>query len=85
MSAPLVWTMINQHTTTVPLQLGIPAAYAFALPLVVILVAWHLVWQLYRRAGEGQGVLGTSRPSRAPPRTRPGNETCKLDRRRVRA
>jgi uncharacterized membrane protein len=56
MSAVLLWTMINQHTTTVPLQLGIPAAYAaIALPLVVILVAWHLVWQLYRRAGKVKG------------------------------
>jgi hypothetical protein len=55
MSAILLWTMINQHTTTVPLQLGLPAAYAFALPLVVILVAWHLVWQLYRRAGKVKG------------------------------
>lgn len=56
MGSVLLWTMINQHTTTVPLQLGIPAAYAsIAMPLVVILVAWHLVWQLYRRAGKVKG------------------------------
>src|SRR4030095_4231801 len=33
MSVPLVWTMINQHSTTVPTALGIPAQYAFALIL----------------------------------------------------
>jgi uncharacterized membrane protein len=55
MSAILLWTMINQHTTTVPLAIGLPAAYAFALPLVVILVAWHIVWQFYRRAAKIKG------------------------------
>ena len=55
MSVPLVWGMINQHTPTVGTQLGIPGAYGFVLYLVIILVAWHLVWQLYKRAGKVQG------------------------------
>ncbi len=55
MSVPLLWAMINQHTTTVPLQLGLPAAYAWLMPLVVILVGWHIVWQLYKRAPKVKG------------------------------
>jgi uncharacterized membrane protein len=55
MSVPLVWGMINQHTTTVGTKLGIPGAYGFALYLVVILLGWHLVWQLYKRAAKVKG------------------------------
>jgi uncharacterized membrane protein len=55
MSVPLVWMMINQHTTTVPLQAFLPAAYAWLLPLIVILIGWHIVWQLYRRAAKVKG------------------------------
>lgn len=55
MSVPLVWTMVNQHTTTVPLQIGLPAAYAWLLPLIVILVGWHIVWQMYKRAPKVKG------------------------------
>ena len=55
MSVPLVWTMINQHTTTVPLQAFLPAAYAWLLPLIVILVGWHIVWHLYKRAPKVKG------------------------------
>ena len=53
MSVPLLWAMINQHTVTV--QLGLPAAYSFLVPLVVILVGWHIVWQLYKRAPKVKG------------------------------
>ena len=53
MSVPLLWAMINQHTVTV--QLGLPAAYAYVVPLVVILVGWHIVWQLYKRAPKVKG------------------------------
>lgn len=53
MSVPLVWGMINQHTTTV--SLGIPGQYGFALYLIVVLVAWHLVWQLYKRTAKVKG------------------------------
>jgi uncharacterized membrane protein len=53
MSVPLLWAMINQHTVTV--QLGLPAAYGYVVPLVVILVGWHIVWQLYKRAPKVKG------------------------------
>ena len=32
-----------------------PGGYAFVLPLVVILVGWHIVWQLYKRAPKVKG------------------------------
>jgi uncharacterized membrane protein len=55
MSVPLVWGMINQHTTTVGTQLGIPAAYGFVLYLVIILLGWHIVWQLYKKVPKIKG------------------------------
>jgi uncharacterized membrane protein len=55
MSVPLVWGMINQHTTTVGTALGIPAAFGFARYLVMILLGWHVVWQLYKRAAKVKG------------------------------
>lgn len=55
MSVPLVWTMINYHTTTVGTSLGLPASYAYAMPLIVILVGWHVVWQLYKKAPKVKG------------------------------
>jgi uncharacterized membrane protein len=55
MSVPLVWGMINQHTTTVGTQLGIPGAYGFVLYLVIILLGWHIVWQLYKKVPKIKG------------------------------
>lgn len=55
MSVPLVWGMINQHTTTLGTQLGIPGAYGFVLYLVIILLAWHIVWHLYKKAPKIKG------------------------------
>ncbi len=55
MSAPLVWTMINQHHVTVPTGLGLPAPFAFVLPLAVVLLGWHIVWHLYKKAPTVKG------------------------------
>src|SRR5262249_51211817 len=55
MSVPLVWAMTNQHTVTVATALGIPAQLQFILFLLVVLLAWHIVWQLYRRAAKVKG------------------------------
>ncbi len=51
MSVPLVWGMVNQHTTTVAL----PGQLGFATFLVVVLVGWHIVWQLYKKAPSVKG------------------------------
>jgi uncharacterized membrane protein len=53
MSVPLLWMMINQHTVTV--TFGLPARLAFVAPLIIIGVAWHIVWQLYKRAPKVKG------------------------------
>ena len=42
---------INQHTTTIAL----PGNAAFATFLVVALVGWHVVWQLYKKAPSVKG------------------------------
>jgi uncharacterized membrane protein len=55
LSVPLVWTMINFHTTTVGTALGIPASYSYGLVLVVVLIGWHIVWQLYKKAPKVKG------------------------------
>src|SRR5262245_9155945 len=55
MSVPLVWGMLNQHTTTVGTALRIPADVGFELFLVVALVGWHVAWQLYKKAPKVKG------------------------------
>ena len=57
MSVPLFWGMINQHTTYFSGDnLGIPAAWSFVVYLAVVLVGWHAVWHLYRRAANVKGL-----------------------------
>ena len=56
MSVPLVWAMIGQHTTYFSGgNLGIPSNASYIVVLLVIIVAWHIVFQLYKRAGKVQG------------------------------
>jgi uncharacterized membrane protein len=55
MSVPLLWAMINQHTVTVPTVFGIPGRYAFSFFLVIVVVAWHVVWHLYKKAPKVKG------------------------------
>ncbi len=47
LSVPLIWTMIDQHTTFI--------AGHWAWLLVVILVGWHIVSQLYKRSKKVPG------------------------------
>jgi len=56
MSVPLVWGMLNAHTTYFAGgNLGIPEAFAFVVFLVVVLLGWHVVWHLYKRAAKVKG------------------------------
>ena len=56
MSVPLVWAMIGQHTTFFSGgNLGIPSNYYWIAWLVIIAVAWHIVFQCYKKAGKVQG------------------------------
>ena len=56
MSVPLIWTMINQHTTYFSGgNLGIPSEYAWLVLLAVVALGWHIVWQLYKKSGQVKG------------------------------
>ncbi len=57
MSLPLLWAMINFHTT-VPFAggaWGIPTAYYWVVWLLIIALSWHIIWQCYKKAGKVQG------------------------------
>jgi uncharacterized membrane protein len=56
LSVPLLWTMIGQHTTYFAGgNLGIPSSYYWIGFLIIILIGWHIVWQLYKIAGKVPG------------------------------
>ena len=56
MSLPLVWSMIGQHATYFAGgNLGIPSNYYWIFWLLLIVVAWHIVFQLYKKSGKVQG------------------------------
>jgi uncharacterized membrane protein len=56
MSVPLVWTMINQHTTAFAGgNFGLTRETSFVVLLLVILLGWHIVWHLYKRAAKVKG------------------------------
>ena len=50
MSVPLIWTMINEHTVGVSHYLG-----GYGVLLVMIVVGWHLVVQIYKKSAKVQG------------------------------
>ncbi len=53
MSAALLWTMINMHT--MGFMSGVFGSHPELGLLIMILVAWHIVFQLYKRAGQVKG------------------------------
>ena len=55
MSVPLVWTMHNQHHVTTPTALGIPAEFSWLLPMLIVILGWHIVFQLYRKSAKIKG------------------------------
>lgn len=56
MSVPLLWAMIGQHTTYFAGgNLGIGGDYYWIAWLVIILVGWHIVFHLYKRAPKVPG------------------------------
>src|SRR6266446_10956183 len=56
MSVPLVWAMIGQHTTYFAGgNLAIPSDYSWIFLLIFIIVAWHVVFQIYKKAGKVPG------------------------------
>jgi len=56
LSLPLIWAMLNFHTTYFAGgNLGIPGDWAWTTMLVIILLGWHIIWQCYKRAGKVKG------------------------------
>ena len=56
LSVPLIWTMINQHTTYFSGgNLGIPSEYSWLVLLGIVALGWHIVWQLYKKSGQVKG------------------------------
>ena len=55
MSVPLIWTMHNQHHVTAPTALGIPSEFSWLLPMVIVVLGWHIVWQLYKKSATIKG------------------------------
>ena len=55
MSVPLIWTMHNQHHVTAPNTIGIPAEFTWILPMAIVALGWHIVWQLYKKASTIKG------------------------------
>ena len=52
MSVPLLWTMINEHTTNFSGKLFDCSGLVL---LVMIAIGWHLVFQLYKKSGKIKG------------------------------
>ena len=56
LSIPLIWTMINEHTTTFAGgNYGISSNSNWIVLMVVIALGWHIVFQLYKRSAKVQG------------------------------
>ena len=56
MSVPLLWAMIGQHTTFFAGgNLGIPSNLYWVAWLVIIIIGWHIAFQMYKKAGKVQG------------------------------
>ena len=56
MSVPLLWAMIGQHTTFFAGgNLGIPSNLYWVAWLVIIIIGWHIAFQIYKKAGKVQG------------------------------
>ena len=57
MSLPLLWAMANEHAT--PFfggNFGIPGDYYWVAWLVIVAIAWHVIFQCYKIAGRVSGM-----------------------------
>ena len=56
MSIPLIWTMINQHTSYFSGgNLGFTAQYGWLVLMGIVALGWHIVFQLYKKSGKVKG------------------------------
>ena len=52
MSMPLIWTMINEHTTVFNNILGLHTGVEL---MIIIAVGWHIIFQCYKKAAKIEG------------------------------
>ena len=56
MSVPLIWTMINQHTTLFSGgNLWITQSTNWLFLMIMVAVGWHIVFQLYKKSSKIEG------------------------------
>ena len=56
MSVPLIWTMMNQHTTLFAGgKFGITESTNWLVLVIMIALGWHVVWQIYKKSGTIKG------------------------------
>ena len=56
MSVPLMWTMINQHTTALAGgNFGITSSTNWLVLMLVVALGWHIVFQLYKKSAKVEG------------------------------
>jgi len=52
MSMPLIWTMINQHSTGFSNLFGLPDGLEL---MIIIAIGWHVIFQCYKKAAKVEG------------------------------
>ena len=56
MSVPLIWTMMNQHTTVLAGgNFGITSSTNWLVLMLVVALGWHIVFQLYKKSAKVEG------------------------------
>ena len=57
MSVPLIWTMINQHTTALAGgNFGITSSTNWLVLMLVVALGWHIVFQIYKKSAKVKGL-----------------------------
>ena len=56
MSVPLIWTMINEHTTVLSGgKFGITESTNWLVLMIVVALGWHIVFQIYKKSAKVKG------------------------------
>ena len=56
MSVPLIWTMMNEHTTVLAGgNFGVTSSTNWLVLMIVIALGWHIVFQLYKKSAKIKG------------------------------
>ena len=56
MSVPLIWTMINQHTTALAGgNFGVTSSTNWLVLMLVVALGWHIVFQIYKKSAKIEG------------------------------